>query len=47
VLNINMLDSSVKLIVLCEGNGALVVPVDDCSTETGIVVRVNLAEEAL
>jgi hypothetical protein len=46
VLDIDVLDSSVELIIFGKRNGPLIVSVDNCSTKAGIS-RVNLLEEPL
>jgi hypothetical protein len=46
VLNIDIFDSSVELIVLCECNSPLIIPVDNRGPQAR-VSRVNLLEEPL
>jgi hypothetical protein len=46
VLNINMLNSSVELIVLCKYNSPLIISVDNYSPQAR-VSRVDLSEEPL
>lgn len=47
VLNVNVLGSSVELIVLRQGNCSLVVTVDDGTAQAGVQVRADLFEETL
>ena len=46
MLDIDVLDSSVELIVLCKYNGPLIVSIDNRGSQTGIS-RVDLLEEPL
>jgi hypothetical protein len=47
MLDIDVLRSPVKLIVLGEGNGPLIVSVNNHVSKPGIVIWANLLEESL